>query len=72
MRSHPLDVVSLLMGLLFTGFAAAYAIGEYADVSLDPRYLLPVFLVAIGVAGLVGSLVAQRRADRALVEAKKE
>jgi hypothetical protein len=66
-RRHSLDLVSLLSGLLFTGLAVAYIIGAYADVRLDPRYVLPLVLVGLGVAGLAGSVLAQRRSDRALL-----
>jgi len=68
-RKHPLDLVSLLAGLLFTGLAVAYIIGAYADVRLDPRYVFPLVLVGLGLAGLAGSVLAQRRSDRALAEA---
>ncbi len=66
MRSHRLDLVSLIAGLLFTGLAIAYIVGAYADVRLDPRYVLPLVLVGLGLAGLAGSILAQRRSDRAL------
>jgi hypothetical protein len=61
---HPLDFLSLVAGLLFTGFAVAYLVGAYTDVRLDPRLVLPLALVALGIAGLGGSLLAQRRSDR--------
>jgi hypothetical protein len=63
-RKHPVDLFSLLSGLLFTGFAIAYVIGAYSDIRLDGRLVVPLVLVGLGVAGLVGSLVAQRRSDR--------
>ena len=66
MRKHPLDLVSLIAGLLFTGLAVAYIVGAYADVRLDPRLVLPLVLVGLGVAGLGGSVLAQRRSDRAV------
>jgi len=65
-RSHQLDLLSLIAGLLFTGFAAAYTVGAYTDVRLEPQYVLPLVLVALGLAGLGGSLLAQRRSDRKL------
>lgn len=68
MRSHPIDLVSLVAGLLFTALAAGYIASSYYDVSLDPRLVLPLVLVVLGVAGLAGSVLAQRRSDRALAE----
>jgi len=63
-RRHPVDFYSLVTGLLFTGFAVAYIIGAYSEVRLDARYVLPLVLVGLGIIGLVGSMVAQRRSGR--------
>lgn len=68
MRRHQLDLLSLIAGLLFTGLAAAYIIGAYTDIRLEPQYVLPITLVALGLAGLGGSLLAQRRSDQKLVD----
>lgn len=68
MRKHPLDLFSLISGLLFTGFALAYIIGAYTDVRLDARLALPLALVGLGLAGLAGAMVAQKRSDRRLDE----
>jgi hypothetical protein len=65
-RKHPFDLVSCVAGLLFTALAAAYIVGAYTDVRLDPRLVLPLVLVGLGVAGLAASLLAQRRSDAAL------
>ena len=69
MRRHPLDLFSLLSGLLIVGFALAYLIGAYTDVRLDARLAFPLLLVGLGAAGLAGALAAQRRSDRALEDA---
>ncbi len=66
MRKHPIDLFSLISGLLFTGFALAYIVGAYTDVRLDARLALPLALVGLGLAGFGGALVAQRRSDRRL------
>lgn len=66
MRRHPFDLLSCIAGLLFTGLAAAYVVGAYTDIRLEARYAFPIALVALGLAGLAGSLLAQRRSDRAL------
>jgi hypothetical protein len=65
-RKHSLDLFSLISGLLFTGLALAYIIGAYTDVRLDARLALPLALVGLGLAGLAGAMVAQRRSDRRL------
>lgn len=66
MRKHPIDLFSLISGLLFTGLAVAYIVGAYTDIRLDARLALPLALVGLGLAGLAGAMVAQRRADRRL------
>jgi cytochrome c oxidase subunit IV len=65
-RKHPIDLFSLISGLLFTGFAVAYIVGAYTDVRLDARLALPLVLVGLGLAGLAGAMVAQRRSDQRL------
>lgn len=66
MRKHPLDLFSLVSGLLFTGLAIAYIVGAYTDIRLDARLALPLTLVGLGLAGLAGAMVAQRRSDQRL------
>jgi hypothetical protein len=65
-RRHPLDLFSLLSGLLIVGFAIAYFVGALTDFRLDGRLAFPLVLVGLGAAGLAGALVAQRRSDREL------
>lgn len=66
MRRHPLDVFSLLAGLVVIVFAALFIVGQYTTVELDGRLVAPLLLVGLGLAGLAGALVAQRRSDRRL------
>ena len=66
MRKHSLDVFSLLSGLVIVAFAVAYIVGAFTDFRLDGRLAFPLLLVGLGVAGLAGALVAQRRSDREL------
>jgi hypothetical protein len=65
-RKHPLDLFSLLSGLLVLGFAVAYLVGAVTDYRLDGRLAFPLLLVGLGGAGLAGALAAQRRSDRAV------
>ena len=57
MRKHPIDLFSLISGLLFTALAVAYIVGAYTDVRLDARLALPLVLVGLGLAGLAGAMV---------------
>lgn len=63
MARHPFDLVAFALGLVVTGFAAAYIVGAYTDLRLDARLVVPLTLVGLGVIGLVASLLAQRRSD---------
>ena len=64
MRKHPADFVSLVFGLLIVGTAAAVVISVVTDVDIDLRLALPIAFVSIGVIGLLGSIVAQRRSSQ--------
>jgi hypothetical protein len=68
-RRHPLDLFSLLAGLLFFALGLLYVIGEYTTVHVDARLVLPLLLIWLGVSGLVGALVAQNRSDRRVLAA---
>lgn len=65
MRRHELDLVSLVAGVLFTGAAAAFLVGELTDVRVDPAWVVPVVLVGLGLAGLAGVLLGRARDDDA-------
>lgn len=69
MRRHELDLVALIAGLIFTGLAVAYVVGAYTDLRLDPRYVFPLVVIGLGVAGLAASIVGQRRTDQAALAA---
>jgi hypothetical protein len=60
-RRHDLDWTSLLAGLVITVVGVAYLVGAYTTVRVDSRWLLPLALVGIGLAGLAGSISAVRR-----------
>ena len=53
MPSHDLDVLSLMAGVGFVGFAIAVLVGDSAGVA--GRWTWPVLLILVGVVGLVAS-----------------
>jgi hypothetical protein len=67
-RTHPLNVSYLVVGLVFLGIAASWAL-RTADVvdGRDARWMLPATLVAAGAVGLVAfaakGLTRGRRRD---------
>lgn len=56
MRRHDLDLFSLVTGLVFVGIAFGHILDVASDVDFDGRWIIPVVLVALGVAGLAGIL----------------
>lgn len=63
---HRRDTTSLLLGLLLLGSALLFLVADGTDLSVDPRWVGPVVLVVIGLAGLVPVL---RPATRPAVDA---
>jgi hypothetical protein len=61
MKSHPLDAFSLVAGLLFVAVGALVTIDASASRDVDPRWILAVLLVGLGLAGVLGSLDWSRR-----------
>ncbi len=63
MSKHPIDILSLGAGVLFTLFALGYLL---IPGSMSLAVVVPVMLIALGVLGIVGAVVAQRRRQEAL------
>jgi hypothetical protein len=55
LKTHPLNVTYLVVGLIFLGIAGFWALRTIGVVdSADGRWLGPLLLVGAGVVGLVG------------------
>jgi hypothetical protein len=61
MRRHETDWTSLIAGVTFCAIALAYLGGEVTHRSLELRWVLPILLIGLGIAGLAGTLVRARR-----------
>jgi hypothetical protein len=61
MRRHETDWTSLIAGVTFCAIAIAYLAGEVTHRSLELRWVLPMLLIGLGIAGLAGTLVRARR-----------
>ena len=66
MKTHPLNVSYLVVGLAFLGIAASWALHQ-ADVigSAEVEWLLPLSLVIAGGIGLVAFMARSFRSSRA-------
>lgn len=67
MRRHDLDLVSLITGAVFLLVAVTHLLVAADDRSVDVRWLAPVVLVALGLAGLAGALRGSRSHDEPAV-----
>jgi hypothetical protein len=66
MKRHEPDWTSLIAGVTFCAIAVAYLGGEITHRSLELRWVLPMMLIGLGLAGLAGTLVRARRLSDSL------
>ncbi len=55
MERHDLDATSLVAGLVFVVLGLGFLADEVGVADLEARWVWPVLLIGLGVAGLVGS-----------------
>lgn len=62
MNKRPVSVVHLVLGLVFLGASALWAIGAGTDADVPDLALLgPAVLIGAGVIGLIGVVANTRR-----------
>lgn len=61
MKRHAFDATSFLAGLVLGSIALAYLVAEQSGWDVDGRWVLPVVLIGLGVAGIVGAVGGLRR-----------
>ena len=61
MKRHAFDPTSFLAGLVLGAIGLAYLLAEQADWDVDGRWVLPIALIGLGVAGVAGALGGLRR-----------
>ena len=64
MNRHTLDPVSLVAGLVFAAVAVVYLVQAHSSVDIDGRWVLPLALIGLGVAGVLGALNSAARQSR--------
>lgn len=63
MKRHPLDLLSLLTGIVFLVVAGVYVVADLADRTPSAAVVMPLMVMGLGVAGLVAAVQSQRRND---------
>jgi hypothetical protein len=61
MERHQLDPLSLVGGVVFAGLGVLFLLDEAGSLTVQPRWVWPILLIALGVGGLLAS--RPRRAD---------
>ena len=64
MKRHQLDLFSLIAGLAFVAIAVLYLLDAAGQLSVNGRLVIPLLLVALGVAGLAGAIYRMARGQR--------
>lgn len=62
MKRHPLDLVSLCLGLAFLGVGVPFLVGEVNTLDLDAGWLRPLGLGLVAILALA-ALRPRRRRD---------
>ena len=63
-RAHRPSVLHLVIGLVFLGLAALWALSASGAVGSDDTWLIPGLLVVAGATGLVAAVAGSHRRDR--------
>ena len=65
--TRPLGVAHLIFGLVFTGIAAIWLVGEVNDTDIpDLAVAFPAVLIGAGIVGLIAIMVNHRNAKAQL------
>ena len=68
MSRHDIDLTSLLTGLVFLTVGVAYLFDATGSIDLQVRWVVPLTLIGLGVAGLAGALLRVRQDRPAAAE----
>jgi hypothetical protein len=66
MKRHPLDLFSLLGGLLFMGLGLAFLLDALNKWSTDITWVPPVVLIVLGLAGVLSTFGRRQAAATAV------
>ena len=61
MKRHPVDLTSLIAGLMFLTSAVLFTLDHLGEAHVDVRWVPAIALVTLGLAIIAGSLTKVRR-----------
>lgn len=61
MKRHELDLTSLVSGAVFLVVGIGYLLELTVDYSVSPRWVWPLVLIGVGLAGLLSTVKSGRR-----------
>ena len=73
MKRHSFDLTSFVFGVVLAAAAAGFLLAEQLSWDVDGRWVLPIALILLGVAGVAGALSGIRPSrDAAPADAANE
>ena len=60
MKRHPFDLTSFIFGAVFGGAATIYLLADQLTWDIDGRWILPLALITLGIAGIAGAVSGLR------------
>ncbi|MCZ3388192.1 MAG: hypothetical protein LH645_03520 [Actinomycetia bacterium] len=60
MKRHPFDLTSFIFGAVFGGAAIVYLLADQLAWDIDGRWILPLALITLGIAGIAGAVTGLR------------
>lgn len=64
MKRHPFDVVAMVWGALFLAAAVGVVLDEVVGLTVQLRWLIPVGLIVVGVAGVLTAITSRGSQSR--------
>lgn len=64
MKRHPLDVVAMVWGALFLAAAVGVVLDEVVGLTVQLRWLIPVGLIVVGLAGVLTAITSRGSQSR--------
>lgn len=61
MSRHDLDLTSLVSGLIFAAVGVIFLLDLTVDYAVSPRWVTPLVLIGVGLAGLLSTVKSSFR-----------